>query len=90
MISDRGRSGGEGAIRGVCGRQSLGVDKIDILLQTSIGVLRIEAASLGPPCISILETRKASGVTACYLLPCRHGGGLAQRPASQQCNIVTL
>ena len=36
----------------------LGVDKINILLQTSIGVLRIEGPSLDPPYINILESRK--------------------------------
>ena len=37
-----------------------------ILLQTSIGVLYIEGASLDPPYISILESRKASDLNACY------------------------
>ena len=50
----------------VVGGQGLGVDKINILLQTSIGVLRIEGASLDPPYISILESRKASDLNACY------------------------
>ena len=66
MISDPGRLGGEGALRGVRERQGLGLDKINILLQTSIGVLRIEGASLDPPYISILEPRKASDLNACY------------------------
>ena len=48
------------------GRPGLGPDKINILLQTSIGVLRIEGASLDPPYISILEPRKASDLNACY------------------------
>ena len=58
--------GGEGAVGGGCERPGLGVDKIDILLQTSIGVLRIEGASLDPPYISVLESRKASDLNACY------------------------
>ena len=66
MISDPGRLGGEGAVQGVVGRPGLGLDKINILLQTSIGVLRIEGASLDPPYISILEPRKASDLNACY------------------------
>ena len=58
--------GGEGAVRGVIERPGLGLDKINILVQTSIGVLRIEGASLDPPYISILESRKASDLNACY------------------------
>ena len=37
--------GGEGALRGVPRGQGLGLDKINILLQSSTGVLRIEGAS---------------------------------------------
>ena len=58
--------GGEGAVPGACGSPGLGVDKINISLQTSIGVLNIEGASLDPPYISILESRKASDLNACY------------------------
>ena len=50
--------GGVGAVRVGIRGQGLGVDKINILLQTSIGVLRIEGASLDPPYISLLESRK--------------------------------
>ena len=50
--------GGEGAVGGVVADPGLGVDKIHIWLQTSIGVLRIEGSSLDPPYISILESRK--------------------------------
>ena len=66
IVSDHGRSGGEGAVGGVIERLGLGVDKINMLVQTSIGVLRIEGASLDPPYISILESRKASDLNACY------------------------
>ena len=48
----------EGAVPGVLRGQGLGVDKINILLQTAIGVLRIEEPSLDPPYINILESRK--------------------------------
>ena len=50
--------GGVGAVRVGIRGQGLGVDKINILLQTSIGVLRIEGASLDPPYNSNLESRK--------------------------------
>ena len=49
---------GEGAVPGVLRDTGLGVDKINILLQTAIGVLRIEGPSLDPPYINILESRK--------------------------------
>ena len=49
---------GEGAVRGGFLASGLGVDKINILLQTSIGVLRIEGSPLDPPYINILESRK--------------------------------
>ena len=41
----------EGALRGVLPCQGLGLDKITILLQSSIGVLKIESAELDPPYI---------------------------------------
>ena len=50
--------GGEGAVGGALWRHGLGVDKINILLQTAIGVLRIEDAALDTPYISILKSRK--------------------------------
>ena len=66
IIRNQGCSGGGRGGPGVVGVTGLGVDKINILLQTSIGVLRIEGASLDPPYISILESRKASDLNACY------------------------
>ena len=66
MLTFRDALGGEAPLRGGIGGPGLGVDKIDILLQTSIGVLRIEGVSLDPPYISILESRKASDLNACY------------------------
>ena len=51
--------GGEGGtVGGVVPDTGARLDKINIWLQTSIGVLRIEGASLDPPYISILESRK--------------------------------
>ena len=42
---------GEGALRGVFPWPGLGLDKISILLRSSIGVLKIESAELDPPYI---------------------------------------
>ena len=58
MLTFRDALGGEAPLRGSIRGPGFGVDKINILLQTSIGVLRIEGASLDPPYISILESRK--------------------------------
>ena len=43
--------GREGALGGGLRRAGLGVDKINILLQTAIGVLRFEDAALDTPYI---------------------------------------
>ena len=49
---------GEGAVPGVFRAPGFRLDKITILLQTAIGVLRMEGPSLDPPYINILESRK--------------------------------
>ena len=57
-VEGLGRSGGGRHRRRGDDGPGAGLDKINILLQSSIGVLRIEGAALDPPYISILESRK--------------------------------
>ena len=66
MLTFRDALGGEAPLRGSIRGPGFRVDKINILLQTSIGVLRIEGASLDPP---IIETWNPGSFGSTRLLP---------------------